>query len=190
MIRKKKHTSDIEWQVKFVVDNAWRIIHCQDRNPLSPSYGSFDTSYWRDKKSEFSDIRMQEASAALGLLLHDKIYKKYSEALPSKKIIEQSVKIGFEFLKKCQYKNGTFDEWYKGERGFAATEFPLIAFMLFALLIKNIDNELKKDIIETFHSSVNWLCENEDRIKSNHEMAAIAGIATYGALTKNQMYEK
>ena len=185
----KKNKNDLEWQVKFVVDNSWRLIHCQDRNPLSPSYGSFDTSYWRDKKSEFSDVRMQEAAAALGFLLHDKIYRIYSGALPPKKILEESLKIGFNFLKKCQYKNGTFDEWYKGERGFAATEFPLIAFVLLALINKKIDQELKKDIIEIFRVSVDWLCKNEDIIKSNHEMAAIAGIAAYGALTNNKNYE-
>ena len=186
----KENISDLSWQVRFVVDNAWRLIHSQDRNPLSPSYGSYDTSYWRDKKSEFSDIRMQEAGAALGLLLHNKIYQRYNKILPPKELLSLSVKIGFAFLKKCQYKNGTFDEWYKGERGFAATEFPLVAFVLFALLVKKIDRELKKEIINTFQVSVDWLCKNSDIIKSNHEMAAIAGIAAYGTLTNNIKYKR
>src|SRR2546425_11981642 len=59
---------DYRFQADFVVDAAWRLQSMQDDNPVSPSFGCFHYSYWRDKTSEFADARFQEAGAALGLL--------------------------------------------------------------------------------------------------------------------------
>ena len=64
---------DYFWQVKFVTSNLWKIKAIQDQNHLSPNYGCFDYSYWRDKTADFPDVRKQEIGAAIGLLLHQKI---------------------------------------------------------------------------------------------------------------------
>ena len=60
--------SDSEYQLRFVAENAWRLLAMQDGNLISPTHGCFHYAYWRDKTSDFPDSRFQEAGAALGLL--------------------------------------------------------------------------------------------------------------------------
>jgi hypothetical protein len=59
---------DVLNQLRHVGVAADRLLTIQDRDPCSPSFGSFHYAYWRDKTSDFADVRFQEAGAMLGLL--------------------------------------------------------------------------------------------------------------------------
>ena len=59
---------DVLNQLRHVGGAADRLLTIQDRDPCSPSFGSFHYAYWRDKTSDFADVRFQEAGAMLGLL--------------------------------------------------------------------------------------------------------------------------
>jgi len=121
--------NDFEYQLGFVIDSAWRMVEMQDRNRLSPSYGCFHYAYWRDKTSEFPDSRFQEAGAALGLLALPRFDEaRAAGTLPEAGILYSCFAAGIQFWESSQYPEGCWDEWYKGERGFAATEFPMIAY--------------------------------------------------------------
>ena len=94
----------------------------QDRDPCSPSFGSFHYAYWRDKTSDFADVRFQEAGAMLGLLslpAFDDL--REAEGWPSREALMAAFSAGLANLAKEQYPEGCYDEWYKGERGFAVT---------------------------------------------------------------------
>ncbi|MGN7610913.1 hypothetical protein ACQZV8_02390 [Magnetococcales bacterium HHB-1] len=171
--------SDYAFQLDFVVRNAFRLISLQDVQPLSPTYGCFHYAYWRDKTSEFPDARMQEAGATLGLLALPRYDSLRAEGLlPEKEVLYQAFQAGLYNLEQQQYPEGCFDEWYKGERGFAATEFTSIAYGLAgyflddALLTKD-----RKRLQKVLLQAGRWLSQRHDRIKANHEMAAAAALA-------------
>ena len=42
---------DIEYQLRYVAEAAWRLMAMQDDNPVAPSHGCFHYGYWRDKTS-------------------------------------------------------------------------------------------------------------------------------------------
>jgi hypothetical protein len=183
--------SDLDFQLKFVAENAWRLSGMQDSNPISPSYGCFHLAYWRDKVSEFPDARFQEAGATLGLLsLSNFDSFRQSEVLSSSENLYEDFRSGLIALTNQQYPCGSFDEWYKGERGYAATEFPMIAYGLASFLmkdkIKQEDSVLLKII---FMSAGKFLSSRQDKVKSNHEAAAATALALAFFVTKEKSFE-
>ncbi len=125
---------DVSFQLDHVARAAWRLLALQDRDPNSPSFGCFHTAYWRDKTSEFPDARFQECGAALGLLsLTTFDGLRTIEVLPSRGELMDSFIAGAVNLSRQQYSDGSYDEWYKGERGFAATAFTTVHYGLAAL---------------------------------------------------------
>ena len=181
--------ADYDYQSKFIIDNAWRLLSFQDKDVSSPSFGNFHYSFWRDKTSEFPDSRFQEAGATLGMLSSKKFSKYHNQTLPNKSILYSSFAAGLENLSNLQYKEGCFDEWYKGERGFAATEFTSIAYGLAGIIL---DKELKKKekdkLIVVLQKAGNWLSKREDRIKSNHQAAAAAALSIIWKITKDNYF--
>ena len=122
---------DYRFQADFVVDASWRLQSIQDMHPASPSRGCFHYAYWRDKTSEFPDARFQESGATLGLLSLPYFDEPRQQGrLDTAAALYQRFSAGVANLANQQYDEGTFDEWYKGERGFAATEFTTIAYGL------------------------------------------------------------
>ncbi|MDP9195388.1 MAG: hypothetical protein M3O22_01245 [Pseudomonadota bacterium] len=179
-------TGDYAWQTQFVAENAWRLLALQDRNQASPTYGCFDLGYWRDKTAEFADIRRQEAGAALGLLLHPAIQRDFGRVLPDRNELLSAFCASIAFLEKAQYPEGCFDEWYKGERGYAATEFPAVAFGLTLFLVEDIPADVRRRALKVFSRACEWLGKRVDRVKANHEAAAAAALALIGKLENNR----
>jgi len=171
--------NDFEYQLGFVIDSAWRMVEMQDRNRLSPSYGCFHYAYWRDKTSEFPDSRFQEAGAALGLLALPRFDEaRAAGTLPEAGILYSCFAAGIQFWESSQYPEGCWDEWYKGERGFAATEFPMIAYGLAARYMRDsIEAEDHERLVSTMRKAGDWLAARDDRVKANHEAAAAAALA-------------
>jgi len=167
--------SDFEYQANYIKQNANRIIWMQDRHPLSPSYGCFHYSHWRDKVSEFADIRFQEAGAALALLAHPLLHEP---SLPMKEALYKAFSAGVVFWNRQQHSDGSFDEWYKNEHGFAATTFSLIAYGLaIYFLADKIEQEDKKILLQTAEKAANWLLKHDDFVKMNHQAAGAAALA-------------
>jgi hypothetical protein len=107
---------DVLNQLRHVGGAAERLLTIQDRDPCSPSFGSFHYAYWRDKTSDFADVRFQEAGAVLGLLslpAFDAL--RAAERWPSRQALLASFSAGLANLASEQYPEGCYDEWYKGE---------------------------------------------------------------------------
>ncbi|MCX7310435.1 MAG: hypothetical protein NTV56_01605, partial [Alphaproteobacteria bacterium] len=184
-------TGDHREQAEFVVNSAWRLQSLQDDNALSPTHGCFHYSYWRDKTSEFPDARFQEAGAALGLLsLPFFDSARQAGRLPPSDELYRAFSAGLGNLARQQYPEGCFDEWYKGERGFAATEFTLIAYGLAARTMGDAlapaDRTLLRSVAE---KAGRWLAKRDDRVKSNHEAAAAAALALIWELTGDDSFK-
>lgn len=171
--------SDYTFQLQFVVDNAWRLIAMQDQNPLAPSHGCFDYRYWRDKTAEFADARFQEASLTLALLSMPE-YDEFrsGDRLPGAAELYQAFKAGLHEWSRAQYPNGCFDEWYKGERGFAATCCTTIAFGLAAhFLGDRMEPADREIVVATVFRACEWLSPRHDQVKTNHTAVAAAALA-------------
>jgi hypothetical protein len=166
--------NDIYYQENFVITNAYRLISLQDQDKASPTYGCFDYKFWRDKTSEFPDARFQEAGATLLLIARNKSIGLIGL---NARQLEDSFSAGLKFLHSIQYPNGSFDEWYKGERGFAATEFVTIAYGLAKLYGEDLSKTDDQRLVDLLKKSCDWLIPRDDFTKSNHEAAAAAALA-------------
>ncbi|MBF0157072.1 MAG: hypothetical protein HQL57_07815 [Magnetococcales bacterium] len=197
-------TDDLEYQLEFVMANAWRLLGIQDRNPLSPTHGCFHYAYWRDKTSEFADARMQEAGAALGLLSLPCFDRWRADAeggaeigavsgvgLASTEVLYEAFRAGLLNLSRQQYADGCYDEWYKGERGFAATEFTTIAYGLAAHFLKDRLRPAERELLtRTLRRAGEWLARRHDRVKANHEAAAAAALALVWEVTGESRFRE
>ena len=171
--------NDFEYQLRFVCDAAWRMVEMQDRDALSPSHGCFHYAYWRDKTSEFPDARFQEAGAAVGLLSLSRFDDtRGPNGLPAASELYRSFSAALRFWEASQYPEGCWDEWYKGERGFAATEFTMIAYGLASRYLgEQMDSPDRQRLADTMLKAGRWLAPRHDRVKANHEAAAAAALA-------------
>jgi len=100
------------------------LVELADRDKLSPTYGCFYYPYWRSKSSDFVNARCQEAAYTLALL--------YQNDYPGvncrgREEIKELAIAGSLFWASLQHSDGSFDEWYAGEHGFAATAFSSFA---------------------------------------------------------------
>ncbi|MFA6018677.1 MAG: hypothetical protein WC722_00335 [Rhodospirillales bacterium] len=183
---------DLHFQADFVAANAWRLMGLQDANPLSPSYGCLHLAYWRDKTSEFPDARFQEGGAALGLLSLP-AFDDWRDrgALASAEDLYQAFRAALLNWRAQQYPEGCFDEWYKGERGFAATEFPMIAFGLCSLLMgDHLKAPERKILVDVMTGAGRWLSARHDKVKANHEAAGAAALALAWKATGDEAFLK
>lgn len=93
-----------------------RLLSLQDRNPVSPTYGCFHRCFWLHRLSDFpSSIRQQ---AILPLARFYCYRSKDNRYFESDALLEY-IKAGIDYLIKLQNKDGSFDEWYPGEHGWA-----------------------------------------------------------------------
>lgn len=177
--------NDVDFQVDYVVRNAWRLLAMQDDNPLSPSYGCFDYAYWRDKTSEFPDARLQEAGAALALVslpVFEEVRARH--AAPGREVLVERFRSALRNWAGQQYRDGCWDEWYKGERGFAVTHFTMIAYGVVAWMEPTLlDDDDRLLLIKVMTRAGDWLLPRDDRVKTNHEAAAAAALALAWRIT-------
>lgn len=180
-------SDDYAYQAAFVADNAWRLLSMQDADALSPSHGCFHYAYWRDKTSEFADARFQEAGATLGLLTHPHFdpARAVGRLAPVERLYD-GFAAALGALARQQYPEGCYDEWYKGERGFAATEFTTIAYGLAARFMGERLRPAERAVLaEVMTKAGGWLARRHDRVKANHEASAAAALALAWEVTGN-----
>jgi hypothetical protein len=177
-------------QLIHVGDAAHRLIACQDRDPRSPSHGCFHYAYWRDKTSEFADARYQEAGAALGLLAHPLLRELgRSRGWPEAPELADASHAALAFLRRLQYPSGCYDEWYKGERGFAATAFTTFAYATSAIHLGSaLAPGTRALLLATLAPAAAWLARRDDLVKVNHEVVAAAALAAFFAVTGDERW--
>lgn len=99
--------------LKKVLEQIPRILSHQDRDPLSPSYGSFDRKYWGWKYKDFPDATLQ---CALHPLLQVWDLQCPENPYYRNASLFQWITAGIDFLFKIQHANGGFDQCYPNEQ--------------------------------------------------------------------------
>jgi len=154
------------------------LVELADRDHLSPTYGCFYYPYWRSKSSDYVNARCQEAVYTFALLYKNDYPGVNS--LGSDELRELAIS-GALFWASLQHSDGSFDEWYAGEHGFAATAFSGFALSgAFSLLRDEFKPEEREIIKKALLSAGRWLCSHDDLDKINHEAVGAAALYSLG----------
>ncbi|MBI5815591.1 MAG: hypothetical protein HZB29_08265 [Nitrospinae bacterium] len=166
---------DIEDQITFVAGSVERLLSQMDHDPLSPTYGCMSLSYWRDKTSDVADARRQEAALTFALLFK----RDYpGSGWRGSSRLRNAVIAAISFWRQSQYSDGSLDEWYKGERAFAAAAFTTFAM---ARTLEVMGDDLPEEVLlmarEGLELSAGWLTRRNDLFKTNHQAVGVAALA-------------
>ena len=161
-----------------------RLLSLQDRNPFSPTYGSFHRDYWLDKTSDFPDAVRQFGVQALALVYkHDfpgNIYKGQP------KVRDWAI-AGLDFWARIQHKDGSFDEFYPYERGWAGpTSFTTYtAIETYRLLENEMPTDVGKRVRGAIRRAAHFIAageSEEDHLANHHAVACLAVWKAYELL--------
>lgn len=152
-----------------------KILSNLDRDPDSPTYGSFDRNYWQYKIRDFSSAILQQSSLSLAIAYSTRfkgnIY--FQNALIKKYAIA-----GIMYWAKIQQTDGSFEEYWPNERSIPATAFSLYAICEACDIIDFQDEKA----YEAMRKAVLFLEKNTEKGALNQEMAAVAGIRYAGRI--------
>ena len=167
-----------------------RLMALLDKEFLSPTCGSYDRPYWHHRTKDFSSAALQQGILSLALVWkHDLPKNPYFQSDYIFKLILHS----FNFTEKIQKRDGSFDEWYWNERGWAGpTGYVLHAICQTYLLINESLNEEQKTSFKRFiRKSALFLIRSwEKDILANHIAMAILAVAeSYKILQEEDLKE-
>jgi hypothetical protein len=153
-----------------------------DRNPHSPTRGSFSRTHWAWKFTDFPFPRLQEGVCALARLSDVEDSRNPFRGAPR---VEEWMRWGFEYWASRQHANGAFDEAYPNEQCLAATAFT--TFYLGDAFLRRrdtFDAALRARLESSFSRAGQWLCRNDEThgVLSNHLAAAAAALETMGRI--------
>lgn len=145
---------------------APRVLSLLDRNPFSESFGCFDKQYWHFKTKDFPSASFQMGVEYLARLWEfpQKPYFKNSKLL-------QWIKASMDYTVKIQHKDGSFDEWYPNERGWAGPTSYVINALAAAYTITEecLEDKLKNSLQNSFYKAAEFLLQrDEGDVLSNH----------------------
>ncbi|MBN1599497.1 MAG: hypothetical protein JW894_14475 [Bacteroidales bacterium] len=153
-----------------IQNHAQRLLSQADRDPDSPSYGSFDRNYWNYKIRDFSSVILQQGILSLDVLYSfnspDNIYFQ-------KPVIKDLIKAGIGFWSKSQLRSGAFNEYYPNESGFPPTAFSLYAI---GLMLEKYPEFIDKNVIISINKAIRWLLKHPEKEALNQESVALSGI--------------
>jgi hypothetical protein len=149
-----------------------RILGLVDRNPLSPTFGCFDKSYWHYRTIDFPSGMYQECVLPLALVY--KFNFPDGDIYYRNERIREIVIAGIKYASKSSHKDGSADDYYPYERALGASCFSLYACTESYLLLEIRDEE----IIEFFKKRGNWLINHDESGElSNHQ--ALCALCLY-----------
>ena len=150
-----------------------RLLSLQDRNPFSPTYGCCNREYWLCRSVDFPNSIMQFGIHGLALAwrhpMPGNVYHQHPKAL------EWTV-AAMEYWMKIQKRDGSFDEFYPNERGWAGpTGFLLYAMIdSYRLLGDAFPDSLRHRFLEACDRAARYLIRwDESGVLANHHAMAV-----------------
>lgn len=161
-----------------------RLLSLQDRNEFSPTYGCFHREYWLNRTVDFPSAIAQFGVHSLALA--------YSYEMPQNpyykhpKIREWAI-AGIKFWMQIQKEDGSFDEFYPNERGWAGPTGFLLYVMVdsYNLLKEEFPEKLKAPFLRAVKRSAHYLAKyDEPGVLANHHAMAVLPIYEAYSLLK------
>lgn len=151
----------LEQKIKL---EARRLLTMLDRNPFGRTAGLFDRCFWHFKTTDFPSAILQMGMAILAkLYIFDEGFRNPTTLNWIQKSISATAKL--------QHSDGTFDEWYPNERGWAGpTGYLLNAFCDTYLAVGvQLDEQSQKALLDLISKSALALTQGwEGHVLTNH----------------------
>lgn len=154
-----------------------RLLSSLDRNPFSPTYGCFSREYWLTRVRDFPDAIAQFGTLSLALISKNQ-FPGGEGYYQNKEILAWTI-AGIKYWIKIQHRDGSYDEFYPNERGWAGpTGFLLYAMLRsYELLGNAFPKELKEDFFKAVRRSAWFLAtRDESGVLANHHAMALLPI--------------
>jgi len=150
-----------------------RLLSLEDRNPFSPTYGCANREFWLCRSTDFPSSIAQFGIHALALAWkHPMPGNPYYQ---QEKILDWTV-AGMEYWIKIQKRDGSFDEFYPNERGWAGpTGFLLYAMIdSYRCLGEAFPEKLKSSFLSACEKAAQYLIRwDEPGVLANHHAMAV-----------------
>ena len=152
-----------------VLHSIPRLLTNLDRDPDSPTYGCFDRNYWHYKVQDYSSALLQQSALTLALVYS---HKFEGNDYYNNDLIRGYAIAGIEFCQKIQYRDGSFDEYWKREHSIPSTAFTLYAICEASDTLEYCPGTLQ----DCIRRSVQFLEKNLESGALNQEMVSIAAL--------------
>lgn len=152
-----------------ILNASQRLFTALDRDPDSPTFGSFDRDYWHYKIRDFSSIVLHQAALSIDSLYHWSYEKNIFFMKP---VLKHWVSGSLNHWCKTQLKNGSFNEYYPYEEGYPPTAFSLYATTLLVLEKKYTS----KNILEHIEKASSWILNHPELEASNQEAIGLCSV--------------
>ena len=153
---------------KIAFKSTERALNLLDRNCHSKTFGCFDKYYWHFKTKDFPSSSYQMGVEFLSRLWNDShkdnVFYKNSQLL-------NWIKAGMEYTCFIQHKDGSFDEWYPNERGWAGPTSYVVHSLINAYKIteNTLDEKLKSKAQDCFFRASQFLIKQKEGARlANH----------------------
>lgn len=98
------------------IEQIPRLLSLEDRNPFSPTYGCCNREFWLCRSTDFPNAIMQFGIHALALAWRHPMPGNIYHQHP--KVLEWTL-AAIDYWIRIQKRDGSFDEFYPNERGWA-----------------------------------------------------------------------
>lgn len=151
-----------------------RFLSTMDRNEYSATYGCCNREFWLTRVMDFPSSIAQFGVHALALAwAHDMPGNAYRE---QPKILQWTL-AGMRYLTTIQHGDGSFDEFYPNERGWAGPTGFLVHAMVgcYRLVGEHMTPEDRSRFLECMRSAARFLGKNDEVgvLANHHAMAAL-----------------
>lgn len=179
---------DKEIYLQNIKADLRRTLGLLNRAPYSEKRGSFHRNYWHHRQSGFPSAISQLGVQTLALA-----YKNNFEGniIFNDKSILQYIESSLEYCTSIQKKDGSYDEWYLNERGWAGpTGYITNAQVQTIILLKDqLSSGIVDETLRTIDKSATFLGKFwEEQILSNHIAMAILPVGGAYKLTNERKH--
>jgi len=159
------------------IQSMGRCLSMMDRNPLSPTYGCANREFWLARSTDFPSAIAQYAVLPMALAWAEPFEQNPYHRQPK---LAAWIAAGMTYLAGIQHHDGSFDEFYPNERGWAGpTGFLLHAMVAGWKVVAPLLGARDKERISTcMLRAAKFLAQNDEvGVLANHHAMALLPVA-------------
>ncbi len=139
-----------------------RLLSLLDRDPFSKTYGCLDKSYHYLRTADFANSAAQMSALTLALIFNDP--QVIGSNMVGKDHWGEWAKAAISYTWKLQKSDGSFDEWYPNERGWAGpTGYVLYTqIAAFRILSREFSEVQKQEHLEGIRKSAYFISRSTE----------------------------
>lgn len=169
-----------------------RLLSLMDRNDYSPTYGCMDREFWLCRTTDFPSSIAQFGVHAIAIAYaHDMPGNIYYQ----KPIVREWVIAAMDYWTKIQKRDGSFDEFYPNERGWAGPTGFLVYAMANAYRLIGGSDAVSSRFDARFRSAIRkaglFLSDRDEHgvLANHHAMALMPIYEAYDLVGDPELYD-